>query len=140
MPQKQYTTSQVSFGFTNSTPLLFRDFSKSSTHVSESSGNNGRSYGVASGANPLFALPSAVPEYAEYSQAARTGQHRLRRSSPDAPFPALQAVFIPWKSSSGRLSGQPATSDCSGNAGMVSGGDGFGWNGWILTGSGSGSA
>ena len=49
-----------------------------------------------------------------------------------------QAVFIPWKRPSGRSSGQPATLDCSGNAGIVAGGDGFGRNDWIVTGSGLG--
>lgn len=54
------------------------------------------------------------------------------------------AVFIPWKSWSGRLRGQPATSDCSGNAGIVAGGDDddddvfVGRKGWIVAGSGSG--
>jgi hypothetical protein len=49
-----------------------------------------------------------------------------------------QAVFIPWKRPSGRSSGQPATLDCSGNAGIVTGGDGFGRNDWIVAGSGLG--
>ena len=49
-----------------------------------------------------------------------------------------QAVFIPWKRPSGRSSGQPATLDCSGNAGIVAGGDGFGRNDWIVAGSGLG--
>lgn len=51
---------------------------------------------------------------------------------------APHAVFIPWKSSSGRSSGQPAALDCSGNAGIVAGGDWVGWNGRIVAGSGLG--
>lgn len=51
---------------------------------------------------------------------------------------ALQAVFMPWKSSSGRSNGHPATLDCSGNAGIVACGDGFGRNDWIEAGSGLG--
>lgn len=50
----------------------------------------------------------------------------------------LHAAFMPWKSSSGRSSGQPTTLDCSGNAGIVAGGDWFGWNGRIVAGSGLG--
>ncbi|KAF2317436.1 hypothetical protein GH714_022266 [Hevea brasiliensis] len=62
----------------------------------------------------LPALPRAVAEYAEYSHAARTGQHRLLCSCLFPPLP--HAVFMPWKSSSGRSNGQPSTLDCSGNA------------------------
>lgn len=51
---------------------------------------------------------------------------------------APHAAFIPWKSSSGRSSGQPATLDCSGNAGIVAGEDWVGWNGRIAAGSGLG--
>jgi hypothetical protein len=75
---------------------------------------------------------------------ASTGQHRLRWSCPSAPsfaapsFAAPHAAFIPWKSSSGRSSGQPATLDCSGNAGIVPGEDWVGWNGKIVAGSGFG--
>lgn len=47
----------------------------------------------------------------------------------------MQADLIPWKRSSGRSSGQREKSDCSGKAGMVSGGDDLIRNGWRATGS-----
>ena len=47
----------------------------------------------------------------------------------------MHADVMPWKRSSGRSSGQPEKSDCSGKAGMVSGGDGLMRNGWTVTGS-----
>lgn len=42
---------------------------------------------------------------------------------------------MPWKRSSGKSSGQPEKSDCSGKAGMVAGGDDLTRNGWTVTGS-----
>lgn len=45
---------------------------------------------------------------------------------------------MPWNNPFGRSKGQPATFDCSGNAGIVAAGDGLVLNGWIVTGSGSG--
>lgn len=44
--------------------------------------------------------------------------------------------MIPSKRSSGKSSGQPEKSDCSGNAGIVAGGDDLTRNGWTVTGSG----
>jgi len=65
-------------------------------------------------------MPSAVEEYAEYNHAASTGQHLLRWSSMSPPLLAPpHALLIPSKSSSERVRGQPATSDSSGNAGIV---------------------
>lgn len=82
--------------------------------------------------------PRAVAEYAENSQAARTGQHLSRRSW----LPELtQDDLTAGKKAAGRRRGQPATADCSGEEGMVTGGDGVGWKGcccWMVTGSGLG--
>lgn len=60
-----------------------------------------------------------------------------RRRCPPASHEALTAGKI----SSGRVSGHPATADCSGNDGMVAGGEGFGRNVcccWMGAGSGLG--
>lgn len=54
------------------------------------------------------------------------------------PLGTPQADFTPWNSCSGRSSGQPATLDCSGNAGIVAGGAEFIKNGCIAAGSGLG--
>lgn len=61
-----------------------------------------------------------------YSQAASTGQQRLRCISGELSLVlvAAQAWLMPVKSSSEKCKVQPVeTSDCSRNAGIVGGGD-----------------
>lgn len=48
-----------------------------------------------------------------------------RRSFP----PELQEDLTAGKKAAGRVSGQPETADCSGEEGMVAGGEGVGWKG-----------
>lgn len=131
IPQKHRIASQLPLGCGMFTFLLTKALCSELTHFCESSGIMGWSGSAAGAAAGTW---RAYREWAANSQAASTGQHRLRsRSRP-------HASLTPPKSSAERSSRQVAAWVWAGNAGTVLV-DAYspGFNGWSWPDAGSAS-